>query len=87
MGGSLAHAIGESLSEQPCRPIVKEYEYWHTFTLTWREGKPELLPVSEAQRTHDLQDADIVLFAENEQLLGRSDHERALCTVLLGHPP
>jgi alginate O-acetyltransferase complex protein AlgJ len=85
IGGSFSHAIGETFSEQPCDPKVTEYEYWHNFELTWREAEVDIVPFSAAQRDRDLRDADIVIYEENEQLLGHSKHGKALYDYLVDH--
>lgn len=87
VGGSFAHAIGDSLSRQRCHPAVIEYEYWHTFVLTWDDGDMEEQPFSEATRARDLGQADILIYEDNEQMLGRSEHGKALYEYIMGHEP
>ena len=87
VGGSFAHAVGDALSRQRCHPDVMEYEYWHNFVLTWEDGDMEEEPFNAAQRARDLGDAGVVIYEENEQMLGRSEHGRALYEYLMGHAP
>ena len=87
VGGSFAHAIGDFLSRQRCQPDVKEYEYWHNFVLTWEDGDQEEQPFHEAVRSRDLDHADVLIYEDNEQMLGRSDHGKALYEYLMGHEP
>ena len=87
VGGSFAHAIGDALSRQRCHPDVMEYEYWHNFVLTWDDGDMEEQPFNAAQRARDLNDAGVVLYEDNEQMLGRSEHGRALYEYLIGREP
>ena len=83
VGGSFGHAIAEHLSEQPCRPYVTEYEYWRLVALTWHDGTMAQTPFDEAQRGRDLADADVILYEDNEQMLGRSLHGKALYDYLM----
>lgn len=83
VGGSFGHAIGEQLSEQPCHPMVTEYEYWHLLTLTWTDGEVAQLPFDEARRSRDLAGADVILYEDNEQMLGHSLHGKALFDYLV----
>ena len=78
VGGSFAHALGSVLSRQRCHPDVVEYEYWHTFVITWEDGDMEERPFSVADRDRDLGQADIVIYEDNEQMLGHSEHGAAL---------
>ena len=87
VGGSFAHAIGDALSRQRCFPDVMEYEYWHNFVLTWEDGDMEERPFDAAQRARDLGDADVILYEDNEQMLGRSEHGHALYEYLMGREP
>ncbi len=87
VGGSFAHAIGEALSRQRCHPQVMEYEYWHNFVLTWDDGDMEEQPFNAAQRARDLRDADVLIYEDNEQMLGHSEHGKALYDYLMGHEP
>ena len=88
VGGSFGNALGSYLSLLPCRPVVAEYEYWHRFHETWERGRRVTRDkVDPAQRARDLQTADVVLYEENEQILGHSDHGRALHEFLLARPP
>ncbi len=83
VGGSFGHAIGEHLSEQPCRPVVTEYEYWRLVALTWHDGAMAQTAFDEAQRTRDLTTADVILYEDNEQMLGHSLHGKALYDHLM----
>lgn len=86
VGGSFGHALGSYLSLEPCRPVVAGYEYWRRFHETWDESRMTLGEVDPAQRARDLRAADVVLYEENEQILGHSDHGRALYEFLLARP-
>lgn len=87
VGGSFGNALGSYLSLEPCRPVVAEYEYWHRVHETWDGGRVTRGEVDPAQRARDLQAADVILYEENEQILGHSDHGRTLYEFLLGRPP
>ena len=87
VGGSFGNALGSYLSFQPCRPVVAGYEYWRRRHETWDGGRVTLGEVDPAQRARDLQAADVILYEENEQILGHSDHGRALHEFLLARPP
>lgn len=87
VGGSFGNALGSYLSLEPCRPVVVGYEYWRRVHETWDEGRVTRGEVDPAQRARDLEAADVVLYEENEQILGRSDHGRALHEFLLARPP
>lgn len=86
VGGSFGNALGSYLSLEPCRLVV-EYEYWRRVHETWNGGHVTLGEVDPAQRARDLQAADVVLYEENEQILGHSDHGQALYEFLLARPP
>lgn len=85
IGGSFAHAPGELLSRQRCYPDVVEYEYWHNFVITWDNGLQEERPFNAADRARDLRQADVIIYEDNEQMLGRSEHGRALYDYVMGH--
>lgn len=87
VGGSFGNALGSYLSLAPCRPVVVEYEYWHRFHETWEGGRVTRGEVDPAQRARDLRAADIIIYEENEQLLGHADHGWALHGFLLGQAP
>ncbi len=85
IGGSFGHSPNEYLSRQACHPEVVEFEYWHTVRLAWHDGElGPLSPVHDAERTQALERADIIIYEENEQLLGQSAHGLALYQSLLG---
>lgn len=85
VGGSFAHALGDFLSRQGCHPEVMEYEYWHNFVLTWDDGDQEEQPFNEATRATELHNADIILYEDNEQMLGHSEHGQALYDHIMHH--
>ena len=70
--------IGEALSRVSCDTEVTQYEYWTAFHLTWRGGVTAVGKVDPAQRDADLRRADIVLYEENEEVLGHAHHGEAL---------
>ncbi|MEJ1979193.1 MAG: hypothetical protein WDN49_26830 [Acetobacteraceae bacterium] len=86
VGGSFMHAIAELLGKGPCHPQVVEYEYWQTLHLTWPQGKMTLLPVDAAERARDVLDADVLIYEENEERLGHSNHGPALYDFLARQP-
>lgn len=87
VSGSFGNALGSYLSLEPCRPVVAGYEYWRRRHETWDGGRVTLGEVDPAQRARDLEAADAILYEENEQVLGHSDHGRALYRFLLGRLP
>ena len=85
VGGSFSHATLKALHALPCPVRATEYEYWHTYTLEWGDdGLDKALGVIEARRNADVLDADIVVYEENEQLLGQPLHGQALSAFLRG---
>ncbi len=83
VGGSFGHAIGDFLSATPCRVSVVEYEYWHNYTLKWTHNVMTIDPtVDAASRDADVLGADILIYEENEQVLGHSNHGQALWQLL-----
>jgi len=83
IGGSFGHSIGEFLSTTPCHVSIVEYEYWHLFTLTWVPKTMVIDPtVDAARREADVLNADILIYEENEQILGHSEHGPALWQLL-----
>ena len=83
VGGSFMHAVGETLSEAGCRPRVVEYEYWSAIRLAWEGGR--LVsggPVEGGERAATLTRADLVIYEEDEQVLGRDRHGPALAAFL-----
>ncbi len=83
VGGSFGHAIGEFLNASACHLSVTEYEYWRRFTLQWNGGDEVIKPVvAAASRDADVLSADVLIYEENEQILGHSDHGQALWRFL-----
>ena len=83
VGGSFMHAIAETLSGAGCRPLVVEYEYWSAIRLAWEGGRlVSAGAVDERERAARLRDADLVIYEENEQVLGRDRHGPALAAFL-----
>ena len=88
VGGSFMHGIGETLSEAGCRPRVVEYEYWSAVRLAWEGGRlASAGAVDDGERAVRLRGADLVIYEENEQVLGRDRHGPALAAFLgVGEP-
>ncbi len=83
VGGSFGHAIGDFLSATACPVTVVEYEYWHSYTLRWAGGVMTAdAAVDAASRDADVLNADLLVYEENEQVLGHSYHGQALWQLL-----
>lgn len=83
VGGSFSHETGDFLSRSPCHPDVTEYEYWHSFRLTWRDGDISVSnTVDPAIRDRAVMDADVLIYEENEELLSEPHHGQALFAFL-----
>jgi hypothetical protein len=78
VGGSFMEPVGAALSRLPCAPQVVQYFYWEVNRFTWKNGIVTLQPIDPAMRDADLRDADVLLYEENEAILGHSNHGRAL---------
>ncbi len=74
VGGSFMEHVGAPLSQLPCGARVAEYFYWWMHRDLWIDGKNTLVPVSPALRDAELRAADVVIYEENEAILGRSLH-------------
>ena len=85
VGGSFMIGIAQVLTRLPCPVTVVEYEYWQYYHLTFRRGKVTAGPVDPARRDRDLNDADVIIYEENEQLLGQSQHGPLLYQWLAAH--
>ena len=77
--------IGQVLSRLPCPATVVEYEYWTVYHIGFHRGKATPEAVDPAQRDRDLNDADVIIYEENEQLLGQSQHGPLLARWLVEH--
>ncbi len=86
VGGSFMIAIAQLLGQGPCHPQIAEYEYWRADRLTWPGGQIVKTDVDEARRAREVMDADVLLYEENEQLLGRVQHGPALYDFLSHQP-
>ena len=88
IGGSFSHATLKALAAMPCPMRATEYEYWHSSTLRWGNGAlDKTLSVDPAARDAELHAADLVIYEENEQLLGQPAHGQALWEFLLRPAP
>ena len=85
VGGSFMMGIGQVLSRLPCPATVVEYEYWSIYHIAFHCGKATPEGVDPAQRDRDLNDADVIIYEENEQLLGQSRHGPLLYQWLVAH--
>lgn len=85
VGGSFGHALGEYLSQEPCHPIVTEYEYWHVFVLNWQDAVLRFEPFDAAKRSEDYSRSDVVIYEDNEQVLGKSEHGKAFYEFMLAN--
>ncbi len=85
VGGSFMMGIGQVLSRLPCPATVVEYEYWTIYHIGFHRGKATPRDVDPAQRDRDLNDADVIIYEENEQLLGQSQHGPLLYRWLVTH--
>lgn len=86
VGGSFMIALAELMGQGPCHPHFVEYEYWQIDRLIWPGGKITKLPVDDAERARDVMDADVLIYEENEQVLGHSQHGPALYNFLSQQP-
>jgi hypothetical protein len=74
VGGSFMESIGAALTHLPCGTHVVEYSYWSIYHISWNNDVETFAPVDEKVREADLQAADIVLYEENESVVGASKH-------------
>jgi hypothetical protein len=86
VGGSFMEHIGPFLSQLPCGADVVQYFYWHGHRDVWHDGVPVIEPVDPATRDADLLHADIIIYEENEGVLGRPAHGQAFYQWILAHP-
>jgi hypothetical protein len=86
VGGSFMEHIAPFLSQLPCGADVVQYFYWHGHRDVWHDGVPVIEPVVPAVRDADLLNADIIIYEENEGVLGRPQHGQAFYQWLLAHP-
>lgn len=83
VGGSFTVRIAGLLGRTACAPSFDGYLYWHSGHLTWsRDGHLTQGSVDPVQRAAALRDADVLLYEENEQLLGHAEAGRALSDAL-----
>ncbi len=87
IGGSFMHNIGDALTNLPCVSHVEEFEYWTAYDIAWTRGVETIRRgVDPAHRDAELQAADVIIYEENEQTLGRSIHGPLLYQWLSEHP-
>lgn len=86
VAGSFMEHIGPALSQLPCGAHVVEYFYWSMHRDLWTDGAVSFTDVDPALRDRELRDADIVIYEENEAILGHSLHGQKLYDWLTSHP-
>jgi hypothetical protein len=74
VGGSFMESIGAALSHLPCGVDVVEYSYWSIYHISWTDGVHTIKTVDPVIRDRDLKSADILLYEENEAVVGKSQH-------------
>jgi alginate O-acetyltransferase complex protein AlgJ len=86
VGGSFMEHVGPLLSQLPCGADVVQYFYWRSHRDVWHDGVDVIEPVDPAVRDADLLHADIIIYEENEGVLGRPAHGQAFYQWILAHP-
>jgi alginate O-acetyltransferase complex protein AlgJ len=87
VGGSFLGGIAQSFSNLPCAPRIAAYWYWSAYRNIWVHDHATFTPVLPAQRDTDLRMANVIIYEENEQLLGHSQHGPMLYHWLTGRMP
>jgi alginate O-acetyltransferase complex protein AlgJ len=86
VAGSFMEHVGPKLSLLPCGAHVVEYFYWHKHRTVWDNGVQRVDPIISTQRDDDLLRSDVVIYEENEEVLGRSIHGAEFYQWILQHP-
>jgi hypothetical protein len=87
VAGSFMEHVGPALSQLPCGAHVVEYFYWSMHCDLWTGGHAALLPVDAGLRDAELRHADVVIYEENEAILGHSLHGPLFFQWLLSQKP
>jgi len=79
VAGSFLFNVNDTLSEIACPAHIRDWWYWDNRLLEYPPALPKAVPVDAMQRRHDLLDeADIIIFEENEAVLPASGHGEKL---------
>ena len=83
VGGSFIQWTVLDLARRSCAVQVIGYQYWRANTIQVEDGKLTTRPgVDETRRSDDVLGADILIYEENEALLGAPQHGQALWAFL-----
>jgi hypothetical protein len=74
IGGSFMLNLAAKLDHTGCGADAVTYEYWSMNRVTFDNGKWIVTPVNPAQRDRELHAADVIIYEENEQVLGHAPH-------------
>jgi hypothetical protein len=72
IGGSFMLNIEQKLDHTGCGADAVAYEYWSVHRVTFDRGNWVVIPVDPAQRDRDLRAADVIIYEEDEQVLGHA---------------